>query len=145
MRFGFFWVYVEDIQGRPQGDSYRSLSETGRGILLGFWLRPLSSTVWLRKSSEAPSRPSGTLCLCVLHHHHQLRPYGRGRPSKPDLRRIACQHSGATETARFQPIRSKYRMLCSITTELHPPPNEHPPFGLRWRKDPRMQGTVTVE
>ena len=66
MHFGFFSVYVEDIQGCPQGDSYRSLSKTGQGILLGFWLRPLSSTVWLRKSSKAPSEPSGTLCLCVL-------------------------------------------------------------------------------
>ena len=43
--FWIFGVYVEDIQGRPQGNSYCSLSETGRGILLGFWLRPLSSTV----------------------------------------------------------------------------------------------------
>ena len=41
-----FWIfYVVDIQGRRQEDSYRSLSETGRGILLGFGLRPLSSAV----------------------------------------------------------------------------------------------------
>ena len=45
MYFGFSGVYVEDIQGRLQGDSYHSLSVTGRGVLLGFWLRPLSSTV----------------------------------------------------------------------------------------------------
>ena len=40
-----FFFYAVDIQVRRQGDSYHSLSETGQGILQGFWLCPLSNTV----------------------------------------------------------------------------------------------------
>ena len=66
MCFGFFWVYVEDTEGHPQGDSYRSLSETGQGILLGFWLCPLSGTVWSRDRT-APLCSAGIALNSVPH------------------------------------------------------------------------------
>ena len=64
--FGLSEACVRDNRGLLLADNCRCLNETGGAMQPGFWLLHLSSTVWLTRSFEAPTRPSDTLCLFVL-------------------------------------------------------------------------------
>ena len=62
------------------------------------------------------------------------------------FKRLVCQHGRTVQTARGIDFSLSVPNTACYISELCPPANERPPFGLRSRRrEQRSQGTVTLE
>ena len=66
--------------------------------------------------------------------------------AEPNVKRIVCQHGRTVQTAQGIDFSLSVPNTACYISELCPPANERPPFGLRSRRrEQRSQGTVTLE